>query len=148
MSPVLFDFISHIPTIAWVLSVGIYHRNISWLHTKKIVTSFVHSVCIHDIGTYLYIEASGVATNAKATIYSVKYYAKPKNSLCALRFWYHMFGTGIGTLSVTVQNAISGKTIVSRHSSSLFTLCIKLLHVTVLTLTYVQANTTIPTSLE
>ncbi len=50
-------------------------------------------------GSYIYIEASSEGIGYKARLLSPTFNAVP-NVRCSFRIWYHMYGSGIGTLNV------------------------------------------------
>ena len=49
------------------------------------------------LGYYMYIEATGKSKGDKAQLLSPRY---PKTTGRCLEFWYHMYGSDIGTLTV------------------------------------------------
>nr|CAB3263057.1 uncharacterized protein LOC100187228 [Phallusia mammillata] len=54
----------------------------------------------NNLGTYAYTEASGRKPNQQATLISAKSKKLTNSKEYCLRFWYHMQGDGMGSLSV------------------------------------------------
>ena len=50
-------------------------------------------------GRYLYLEASSPRSPGEKAVFESGWYQKPAQS-CSFRFWYHMFGAGIGALNI------------------------------------------------
>ena len=57
-------------------------------------------------GMYMYIETSSQKAGDKARLLSPRYSATTGK---CLRFWYHMYGTGIGTLNVRIKRTVFGR---------------------------------------
>lgn len=53
-------------------------------------------------GNYMYIETSGPGQAGEAAVLESGLY-KSSTPSCTLSFWYHMYGSSIGTLSVVVK---------------------------------------------
>ncbi|XP_038053495.1 MAM and LDL-receptor class A domain-containing protein 2-like [Patiria miniata] len=58
-----------------------------------------------DGGSFLFIEASGRRQNDMARVATPVFPAS--SSVCLMRFWYHMWGTNVGTLQVYTKSASS-----------------------------------------
>ena len=57
---------------------------------------------LSTIGHYVYMEVSGAKNeNARAVLTSQSFPAL--NTHCALEFWYHAFGSSVGSLSVSIK---------------------------------------------
>ena len=53
-------------------------------------------------GQYLYIETSLPRSNGDKAIVTSPQYRRPITNFCQMTFWYHMYGSTIGTLNVHV----------------------------------------------
>ncbi|XP_078700026.1 uncharacterized protein LOC144926865 [Branchiostoma floridae x Branchiostoma belcheri] len=52
-------------------------------------------------GTYVYTEATGNDLGARALLYST--FVRPSDSTMCLTFWYHMYGSSMGTLNMYIE---------------------------------------------
>ena len=51
----------------------------------------------------MYIETSGGSPGDKAELSSYRYFASSPN--CRMTLWYHMFGSGVGSLQVKLKKS-------------------------------------------
>lgn len=68
-------------------------------------------------GFYMYIETSSPRkANETARLSSITFRSSGRNDSCYMRFWYHMFGQDVDTLSIKLKTSVVGplKTIWNR----------------------------------
>ena len=71
--------------------------------------NFKTDLFFNFLGKYVYIETSRPgSTGHKAFLMSPMFDTSRADGEC-FTFWYHMFGSGIGTLQIYVDSAIAGK---------------------------------------
>ncbi|XP_077868508.1 MAM and LDL-receptor class A domain-containing protein 1-like [Saccoglossus kowalevskii] len=73
-----------------------------------------HTLGTQD-GTYLYFEASNTPQGAVGALFSEPFQMNIMNDMC-INFWYHMYGGGIGTL--TVQQLLSNGDVIDLWTMS------------------------------
>ena len=54
-------------------------------------------------GYYMYIETSYSSLGDKAELASYRYFASSPN--CQMSLWYHMYGSGVGSLQVKIKKS-------------------------------------------
>jgi len=60
-------------------------------------------------GYYVYIETSSPRkANETARLSSVVFRPSGQNDSCYMRFWYHMFGKDVDTLSIRFRTSVTG----------------------------------------
>ena len=60
-------------------------------------------------GYYLYIETSSPRKhNETARLSSITFRSSGQNGSCYMRFWYHMFGKDVDTLSIKLRTSVRG----------------------------------------
>ncbi|PFX16283.1 Neurotrypsin [Stylophora pistillata] len=70
-------------------------------------------------GYYLYLEVSNRQGGEKARILVIPRFQGDNNGLCKLRFYYHLYGVGIGTLRVLAADRYSQQTLWTKSYSQL-----------------------------
>ena len=63
---------------------------------------YLCTCCCAITGQYLYIETSFPRTVGDRAIITSPVFRRPSSDLCSMTFWYHMHGTTIGTLNVSI----------------------------------------------
>lgn len=63
-----------------------------------------------EMGHYMYIETSGLGRHAGEKAHLLSDYQDPHPAAC-LSFWYHMYGTGTGSLNVYTREVQTGNTV-------------------------------------
>ncbi|XP_006823085.1 MAM domain-containing glycosylphosphatidylinositol anchor protein 2-like, partial [Saccoglossus kowalevskii] len=98
---------------------NVYTDDMDWVENNGVTGTWnTGPISDHTLGTpegtYFYMEASSIPQGSIATVYSEPF-GMSDTDMC-INFWYHMYGGGIGTL--TVQQLLSNGDVIDLWTMS------------------------------